>query len=246
MRALKAYAVVTTSLLIVLSITAFQQSQRPRFEEIDVERINVIEKDGTLRMTISNHGRIPDPVIGGKSYPLRSGTGGAGAGLIFFNDEGNENGGLTFTGRRTPTGHQAGAALTFDQFNQDETVALSYADENGKRRAGLQISDRSEESIQAGAESLMVYRRLPDGPEKTRRTQAFRASAQARGLRSIQRMYAGKGGNKEAVVVLSDPEGRVRILMMVDSAGVPRLDFLDEHGKVTFHLPTTQNTGKTR
>ena len=243
--ALWAYAVVTTSLLIVLAITAFRHSSRPRFEEIDVERINVIEKDGTLRMTISSHGRIPDPVIGGKSYPLRNATG-AEAGMIFFNEEGNEDGGLIFSGRRTPGGHEAGASLTFDQFNQDQTVALSYADHNGKRRAGLQISDRGEESIQAGAESLMVYRRLPDGPDKVRRTRDFRASAQGRGLRSIERMYAGKGVNKEAIVSLSDSEGRARILMAVDSAGVPRLDFLDERGNVTSHLPAAQNTGKIR
>ena len=78
----------------ILALGAFRQAQRTRFTEIDVERINVVEKDGKLRMTISNSARLPDPIIGGKSYPLRGGTGAGSAGLIFFNDEGNENGGL--------------------------------------------------------------------------------------------------------------------------------------------------------
>ena len=108
LRFLKGYAFVSTSLVVVLAVLAYRQLQRAHFKEIDVQRINVVEPAGTLRMTITNHALMPDPVIGGKSYPLRSGTGGAGAGLIFFNDEGNENGGLTFTGRKTGTGHSAG------------------------------------------------------------------------------------------------------------------------------------------
>ena len=135
LRFLKAYAFVSTSVVVVLAIVAFREMQHAHFKEIDVQRINIVEPAGTLRMTISNHARMPDPVIGGKSYPLRSGTGGAGAGLIFFNDEGNENGGLTYTGRKTATGHSAGAGLSFDQYNQDETVTLSYDDEDGERRA---------------------------------------------------------------------------------------------------------------
>src|SRR5688572_14476910 len=54
-----------------IAVTAFRQSQKTRFTEIDVERINVVEKDGKLRLTISNAARLPDPIIGGKSYPLR-------------------------------------------------------------------------------------------------------------------------------------------------------------------------------
>ena len=240
LRFLKGYAIVSTSLVVVLAVIAFRQLQRAHFKEIDVQRINIVEPEGTLRMTISNHARMPDPVIGGKSYPLRSGTGGAGAGLIFFNDEGNENGGLTFTGRKTGTGHSAGAGLSFDQFNQDETVTLSYDDEEGERAAGLNILDRPEVSIQAFAESAMVYRALPDGPEKTKRLQAFKEREAKQGnYGGATRMYAGKGSHKEAIVMLSDPHGRPRIRMKVDSLGAPTLEFLDSLGNVTYHLPAT-------
>lgn len=243
MRFLKAYAFATTSLLIGLSIVAFRQSQTPHFKQIDVERINVVEPDGTLRMTISNHAAMPDPVIGGKSYPLRSGTGGAGAGMIFFNDEGNENGGLTYTGRKTATGYSAGAGLTFDQFNQDETVTLSYDDENRQRRAGLLIADRPDESIQAFAESAMVFKRLPDGPAKVQRMQEFQANARKHGvLGGVSRLYVGKGGSKESILMLADPKGHPRIKMTVDSLGTAKLEFLDAAGKVTYELPDQPST----
>lgn len=200
LRFLKGYAFVSTSLVVVLAIIAYRQLQRAHFKEIDVQRINIVEPEGTLRMTISSHARMPDPVVEGKSYPLRSGTGGAGAGMIFFNDEGNESGGLTYTGRKTATGHTAGAGLTLDQFNQDETVTLSYDDEDGKRAAGLNILDRPDVSIQPFAESAMVYRALPDGPEKTERLKAFKErEAKLGNYGGATRMYAGKGSHKEAL-----------------------------------------------
>jgi hypothetical protein len=238
LRFLKAYAYVATTAVVALAIMAYRQTQHAHFKEIDTQRINVVEPEGTLRLTISNHARMPDPVIGGKSYPLRTGTGGAGAGLIFFNDEGNENGGLTYTGRKTAGGHSAGAGLTFDQYNQDETVTLSYDDEDGERAAGLNVLDRPDVSIQAFAESAMVYRALPDGPEKTKRLQAFKERMAKEGYYGgASRMYAGKGEHKEAIVMLSDPHGHPRLRMKVDSLGAPTLEFLDSLGKVTYHLP---------
>ena len=86
LRFLKGYAYGATSLVIVLSIVAFRQSRNAKFDTIDVQRINIVEADGRLRMTLSGHDKLPDPVIGGKSYPLRSGDGGRGAGVIFMVD----------------------------------------------------------------------------------------------------------------------------------------------------------------
>ena len=238
LRLLKGYALLSMPVLLMLSVAAFQQAgQQTRFDVIDVERINVIEKDGTLRLTISNRDRLPDPVIGGKSYPLRGGTGIGSAGLIFFNEEGNEVGGLVYQGSQTDSGFRASAHLTFDQFNQDEALSLAYSDQNGRRRAGMTITDRSNESIQAFAESAMVIRRLPEGPERTRRMDALRADLVRRGQAPAQRLYAGKGLNKESIVMLADPQGRPRIRLMVDSLGVPKLEFLDERGTVTYRLP---------
>src|SRR5690242_2854335 len=134
-RRLRRTTAAAIGLLAVVSVSAFVQARAPtKFDEIDVQRINVREPDGKLRLTISNHARLPEVVVGGKSYPLRGGTGVQSAGLIFFNDEGNEDGGLVWAGRRTGDAHQASAALTFDQFDQDETLSLGYGDRNRKRQ----------------------------------------------------------------------------------------------------------------
>jgi len=43
-------------------------------------------------------------------------------------------------------------------------------------------------------------------------------------------------------VTLYDAKGNARINMIVDAAGVPRLDFLDEGGKVTYSMPGNSKT----
>ena len=235
-------AILTTGGLVagVFAVGAFRQSQKTRFTEIDVERINVVEKDGKLRMTISNSARLPDPVIGGKSYPLRGGTGAGSAGLIFFNDEGNENGGLAFAGRQTTTGYRANGHMTFDQFDQDETMSFSYSDVDGRARAGLTIADRSTIPIRIFADSAMAFQALPDGPEKTRRLQQLRDSPIGEAGRSYQRVFVGKTQDRSSVVMLADPSGRPRIRLTVDSLGNPAMDFLDESGRTLRRYPTSR------
>jgi hypothetical protein len=63
LRLLKGYALVVTVLLGTLSLAAFQRSaQNTKFTEIDVERINIVEPDGKLRMVISNRPRSIGPI----------------------------------------------------------------------------------------------------------------------------------------------------------------------------------------
>ncbi|HEX4936835.1 MAG TPA: hypothetical protein VFV33_26820, partial [Gemmatimonadaceae bacterium] len=117
-RLLKAWAIASSTIALVLSVAAFRQPQPPvqeraRFGEIDVERINVVEPDGKLRMVIANRPRSIGPIYKGKPFGY---AGGNRPGIIFFNDEGTENGGLTFTGRRDANGrYQASTGMSFDQ-----------------------------------------------------------------------------------------------------------------------------------
>ena len=224
----------------MLALGAFRQSQKTRFAEIDVERINVVEADGKLRLTISNSARLPDPIIGGKSYPLRGGTGAGSAGLIFFNDEGNENGGLVFAGRQTANGYRANGHLTFDQFDQDETMSFSYSDVDGKARVGLTIADRSTIPIRLFADSAMAFQALPDGPEKTRRLQQLRDSPIGEAGKSFPRVFVGKTPDRSSVVMLADPAGRPRLRLTVDSLGTPVMDFLDESGRSVRRYPASR------
>jgi hypothetical protein len=235
LRRLRLYGLTATLLLGTVCIAAFRQSaQNQRFGEIDVERINVIEPDGTLRMVIANRARSIGPIYKGKPFGYPGGTR---PGIIFFNDEGTENGGLTFQGRRRPDGsYSASTGMSFDQFDQDQVVVLNYADNNGQRRMGLTIGDRASTSIfdlVAARDSIM---RMPEGEARTEALRQWQAPRDGVPLYA-QRVYIGRDPSKSAILDLSDPAGRPRLRLRVDSLGVPSLEFLDADGRVTARLP---------
>lgn len=238
LRLLKGYALVTTVLLGVLALSAFgRHAGRERFTEIDVERINVVEPNGNLRMVISNRPRSIGPVYRGKPFGY---AGGGRPGIIFFNDEGTENGGLTFEGRRNPDGtYSASTHMSFDQFDQDQVLNLDYAEENGVRRTGIGIDDRASVDIH---DMVMERDSIMQIADSAARALALKRWAAPRnGVPLVaRRVFVGRDPKKAAVVNLFDPQGRPRLRLTVDSLGTPSLEFLDASGRVTARLPTAR------
>jgi len=229
-RFLKRYAVVTSTLLVVLSVAAFARAtQKAKFEEIDVERINVVEPNGMYRMVISNRPRSIGPIYKGKPFGY---AGGSRPGIIFFNDEGTENGGLTFAGQGQPGGeYRASTHMSFDQFNQDQVVNLDYSDSSGTRLMGFSINDRADVDIYDMVKERDSISKIID-PAARRAAQAQWAAPRNGVPLNAQRVFIGRDRAKAAIVNLRDPNGRPRLRMLVDSLGTPRIEFLDEAGKV--------------
>ena len=232
-RLLKAYAFVVTLLLGVLAFAGFSQAnQKNKFTEIDVERINIVESDGKLKMVISNSERQHPGVVDGRTLSRTRP-----AGMLFFNDKGDECGGLSFNSNQKDGNTSAGALLAFDRFRQDQTVAIQYGEDNGQYSAGLRVWDRPDTSLGEVVDKLQIIQKMPEGPDKTQAMQKLRESS---GAGVAQRVFVGKTGDKAAVLSLSDPQGHPRIQLMVDSRGAAKLEFLDEKGAVVQTLPASQ------
>lgn len=234
LRWIKVYALIVTLLLGSLSLAAFRQSQeKVRFTEIDVERINVVEPDGKLRMVIANRPRSIGPIYKGKPFGYPGGTR---PGIIFFNDEGTENGGLTFTGQQREDGsYTSSTGMSFDQFNQDEVLTLRYSDSNGRRSTGITIADRAHVDIYDMIQQRDSINRMPDGPEKRAALERWAAPRNGIPLRAA-RVYLGRDPSRAAMLILADPMGRPRIQLKVDSLGNPAIEMLDEKGAVVRRL----------
>jgi hypothetical protein len=116
-----------------------------------VHRLNVTESDGTLRMVISNRDRLPPMIIKGRERP-EMGEPRPQAGVIFYSDEGTENGGLIFSGRKNDKGQvvDSGAALSFDRYGAGETVQLAGVDDSENHFAGLGINDVGGQRVWVG------------------------------------------------------------------------------------------------
>ena len=235
LKVLKVYALVVTVLLGSLSLAAFSQgAQKQRFTEIDVERINIVEPDGSYRMVISNRPRSIGPIYKGKPFGYPGGTR---PGIIFFNDEGTENGGLTFTGKKNADGtYAASSGFSFDQFNQDQVLYFQHNEENGRKRTGLTIAERADVDIYDMVQERDSIMKLPEGPVRNEALQKWQQPRNGVPLFAM-RLYAGRTAQKASVVNLADPQGRTRLLLKVDSLGVASIEFMDEAGKVTGRFP---------
>jgi hypothetical protein len=194
-----------------------------RFEEIDVERINIVESDGTLRLTISSNGRSPDPVLAGTPD---SREGQRGAGLIFFNDDGFEVGGLGWSGT---VGH-ADSGLTFDRFGNDQVISIGYHEQDGAYGYSMEFCDRPDEPMIATVDRAKEIAAMPPGDDQD-------AAIRAESEKHARRIVIGRGHTGEATIGMLDRKGRPRIMLTVDPNDEPRILFLDSEGNVTFSLP---------
>jgi hypothetical protein len=100
-RMLVGYSLLASAALILTLSTGAGWRGAHAFDELTVHRINVVEPDGTLRMVISNSDRLPGVIVKGKEEPKSDRPQ---AGMLFYNNEGSEDGGLVFGGHKDARG----------------------------------------------------------------------------------------------------------------------------------------------
>jgi hypothetical protein len=167
-RLLKAYAVFTTTGFVVLLLTAFHSEPKQKFSDINAERINIVEPDGRVDMVITDKAHFPPPVWKGKPLDVgRQEPAGQGVpGIVFYNGEGTEAGGLAFNGSTRDGKHEAGAGLIFDQYDQDQIVSIEYGEDNDERTAGLHVWERPNTPLIDLVRKQQSFQSMPEGPAK--------------------------------------------------------------------------------
>ena len=229
LRILHIYVATTLVLFAALAVSAFTQPAKPQnMGEITAERINIVDADGTLRLVISNKDRMHPGVIGGKVVQRPRPY----AGLLFFNDQGDEAGGLTLTGREARGQRAADAGLMFDQLGQDQTIGFSYTEENGQRTAAFKVWDRPETPLGELIEKLNTANAIQNQAERDAAVAQVRATAP----KPAQRVFVGKTRDRVASVLLADAQGRNRLALKVDPDGNASIEFFDAAGKVVQRL----------
>jgi hypothetical protein len=220
-----------------VGLSGFARQNRQRFDEIDAERINVVGADGKPVMVIARRGRLPGPSMDGRQFPAAVSDGRElMSGMIFFNDQGDEVGGLVYNGIRRDSGYSAVGHLSLDQWKQNQVIALQYIDNGRTRRAGLQIIDRPNVSMTSELDRLERLRTATGRLRDSLLAAATEARSREGG---VQRVFIGSQ-DKNALVQLRDTKGRARIVLRVDAQDVPRLEFLDEGGAVIAMYPPQQ------
>jgi hypothetical protein len=225
-RVLLIYSGVLTAVLSIVLLSGSGAPQnKASFDEVDVKRINLVEPDGTIRLVISDKAHFPGLIVKGKEYAHDRQT----AGLLFFNDEGTENGGLIFGGSKNQSGKvESWGHLSFDQYMGDQVAVLDAGEEEGKRHAGIQFVDEPDIPMSEITAALM----LAPAQREARLNQLFSKD------KPEPRAYLGRRSDRSAALLLKDRQGRDRIVMAVSADGNPSLEFLDDQGKVMAQFPT--------
>jgi hypothetical protein len=86
------YSGVLTLVFVATVLGGFAMLRNPQFGIITARRINIVEPDGTVRLTISNRADFPGGWIHKKESPRPDRR--EAAGMLFMSEEGTEQGGL--------------------------------------------------------------------------------------------------------------------------------------------------------
>lgn len=204
----------TGAMLAAIGAALGAACRRQSLKSIDVERINIREPDGTLRLVIAGKNSFPGSFFRGREVPRPDRR--FAAGMLFLNDEGTENGGLIWAGKSEEGKREAGASLTFDRYENDQTLQLLQKDASERDIAALVISDRPDQPMFEES-----------GGEITTRGEAMGGAT---------RLFVGKSQDRASVVMLQDACGRPRIVLRVEPCGEASIDFLNDKGSVVRSL----------
>lgn len=240
--------------LILLINTFIFQSENHKFEEIDVERINIVEANGTLKLALFNSARLTRGLDGDK----RVGTGNI-SGILFYNEEGYEAGGLVFNGKKIEGGQQSAIGLTMDGYRQDQTMSIQHNEKKDSLTSfyddSIRIISRPDRSDVE--EEYDFYKlKYPEhfGDEKTPRLpQKVIDSIEMELARQYkvakQRIFLGhsRGDNgygwyDNSGLYIKNKYGKSMIKIYVDKDNTPRIEVLDTLGKeVIYNLIPNSN-----
>ncbi len=232
-RLLRGAVLASLALSAVILTTGMKANNDARFETLSVERINIIEADGTVKMLLTNTARFPttEEVNGRILNEDRKKR----TGMLFFNEEGIEAGGFIYDGSKNERGHSAGMSLTFDKYDGDQVMQLLTVDEKrgDKRviRSGLAFNDRPEFETQERTSEIM--RELAQIKDRTER-QAKIVEYEKQGLiGGAPRILLGKTAEQNNGLFLFAKDGSPRAMFFVDENDEVQLQFLNGKGEVT-------------
>lgn len=249
---LTAYSGVLTLGVCAALLSGFtSENSNPRFDTITVQRINVVEPDGKLRMVLTNNNRIPGVIIEGHEYADygdRKPT--TAAGILFYDAQATESGGLTFGGRKDP---QTGRInrfnhLSFDRHNQDQMLVISTQDDGTNYTSGISFIDQPNWSMKEYLDMRDSVAHLPLEQQEAAINEFLRSRPIGAGLRATLSSSNLPQDPSRSITTLSlgdlnqqvgdlTQRSRPRTRLTVAPDGAPSLEFLDEAGNVTHKEP---------
>ena len=180
-------------------------------------------------MVLSNKADFPGIILHGKEHPHPNRKT---AGMLFFNDEGTENGGLIFGGEKKDGKGSSYGHLSFDAYDQDQIFTIDAGKTGDQSASALSMIDRPEYPI---SEVVALTDRIKGMTDEQKKAEIAKFSKEHGAPHA--RLYLGRSADKSVALRLKDPEGHDRVVIEVAADGSPLLQFLDKDGKVVSQMP---------
>jgi hypothetical protein len=229
-RFLAIYSGVLTLVFLVTVLCGFAMRRNPNLGIVTARRINIVEPDGTVRLTISNRADFPGGWIHKKESPRPDRR--DAAGMLFMSEEGTEQGGLIWGASQLPDGTvENHGHLSLDQYEENQVFALDAGQEGKDKFSRITITDQGDYPVEEKRKAEERIGRLPADKQDDAWGEFF-----ATHRHDVNRLVLGRAPDGSVGLSLRDGNGKVRLLLDVQSDGKSVLQFLDDTGKVVSEL----------
>ena len=231
---LSVYSAVLTVTFAIVVLGAASSVRNQKFGIITARRINIVEPDGTVRLTISNRADFPGAWNRKKEYPRPDRR--EAAGMLFMSEEGTEQGGFIWGASQLPDGTiQNHGHLSLDQYEENQIFAIDAGQEGNGKFSRITMTDQGDFPIEEKRKANEEIDKLPPDKQDAAWDKFF-----ASHRHDVQRLALGRSPDGSVGLKLRDGAGRVRIVLAVQADGKPVLQFLNDQGTVIKEFATTE------
>lgn len=231
---LSVYSAVLTVTFAIVVLGAASSVRNQKFGIITARRINIVEPDGTVRLTISNRADFPGAWNRKKEYPRPDRR--EAAGMLFMSEEGTEQGGFIWGASQLPDGTiQNHGHLSLDQYEENQIFAIDAGQEGNDKFSHITMTDQGDYPIEEKRKANEEIDKLPLDKQDAAWDKFF-----ASHRHDVQRLALGRSPDGSVGLKLRDGEGRVRIVLVVQADGKPVLQFLNDQGALIKEFAPTE------
>jgi hypothetical protein len=235
---LRTFTISTVAISAALLLFAFKSNENKKFGTIDVERINIVESDGTVKMVITNVEQFPNGETKINGLPMNKDRKQR-SGMLYFNEDGQECGGFIYDGEKDEKGHSSGLSLTYDRYDGDQVMQLLTTDRERKGRrvvsSSLVFNDRSENVNRE--ETRKIWEEIDSIKDKKARRQKRKEYTEKGLIGATPRIMLGNTRSQNNGLFLFGDDGKPRGMLYVDKDNNVKLNVYNDKGEVTHSWP---------
>lgn len=224
-----AYAIASTMIIAFFTLSSFNdKADEKSTDEIVVKKITIVGEDNLPRMVLSNETRQHSGRMNGKEWAKRERP----SGIIFFNNEGDECGGLVYQTKVKDGKIISGMSFTMDNYKDDQVVQILndeyYANGKAYIQRGININQYpAGTNIEERNMKIEEINKIQDEKErKLKLNELYEKEG------SVNRVFLGRTKGNSSGLFLSGPDGKPKMMIYVDENGNPKIQTFNNKGEI--------------